>query len=82
MAVERMCAVCRTRRKKSELIKITRSSDGNISTDEKGRLPGRGMYICKDGDCVNFARKRRVIERSFNVGSAAVADVYDRIESL
>lgn len=63
MTAERMCAVCRKRRGKSELLRIAKGADGKASIDESGKLPGRGMYICKDGGCLKNAEKRKVLER-------------------
>ncbi len=74
----RMCAVCRERKDKDELLRITKTSDGGICVDISGKMPGRGAYICKSGECIKNAQKRRVLERAFSV--KVEADVYNQIE--
>ena len=45
MLPQRMCAVCRERKEKSQLIRITKTQDGEVLIDKTGKLQGRGMYI-------------------------------------
>ncbi|MGH2691328.1 MAG: RNase P modulator RnpM [Actinomycetota bacterium] len=45
---ERTCLVCRQRRQKPELLRIVRSSEGEVSVDPTGRSDGRGAYVCSD----------------------------------
>lgn len=54
MTVCRMCAVCRTKRPKNELLRIVKSPDGKIYIDEGGKSDGRGMYICRDAGCLKM----------------------------
>ena len=61
-----MCAVCRNRYEKEKLIRIVKFKDGEIKIDEKGKMQGRGMYICKRKECLTQAEKRKVIERAFS----------------
>ena len=77
--VFRMCAVCREKRPKSELLRIVKSPDGKIYIDEEGKRDGRGMYICRDKDCCEKAAKRRVVEKAFKT---APGDIYDGINNL
>ncbi len=79
MTVFRMCAVCRERKPKSELLRITKDKSGHIGIDKDGKLPGRGMYLCKDENCIKCAQKRKVIERSF---SKSDSDIYGELLRL
>lgn len=72
MTVERMCAVCRKRRPKQELLRITKSAKGVLRIDHSGKLPGRGMYICRDSECLKNAEKRRVIERNLKTAGGGI----------
>lgn len=72
MTVERMCAVCRKRQPKRELLRIAKSADGVLKIDESGKLPGRGMYICRNSACLKNAEKRRVIERNLKVSGSGI----------
>jgi len=53
-------------RPKKELIRVVRSPEGAVSLDLKGKLPGRGAYVCPDPACLAKARKSRSLERAFS----------------
>lgn len=74
-----MCAVCRQKRIKDELLRITKSADGKMSLDKDNRLSGRGMYICRTGDCIKNAEKRRAVERSFKASGDEVKKIYSEL---
>ena len=59
----RMCAGCRERAPKKELIRIVRTPAGEIVADATGKTPGRGAYICRKASCLARARKSRALER-------------------
>ena len=44
----------------------------------KGKLSGRGAYVCKNVDCLKKARKKRAFERAF--GMQIEDSVYTRME--
>ena len=61
----RMCAGCRTRCDKSQLVRVARSADGirlNMALDHTG---GRSVYICPSLKCLDSAIKRKSFARSF-----------------
>ena len=47
----RTCIVCRQKKVKSELIRLIIDDDNKLIADMKGRLKGRGAYICRDQSC-------------------------------
>ncbi len=59
----RMCVGCREMKDKRELIRVVRSPEGEISLDPTGKKPGRGAYICRQGECLQRAIKQRQLER-------------------
>lgn len=61
---ERMCAACRKKRAKSELLRIVLSKDTAVCDPEQ-RLPGRGVYVCKNSLCAELLRKKKALSRSF-----------------
>ena len=74
---QRQCVGCRTMRDKKELIRVVHSADGAVQLDFSGRLPGRGAYLCADGECLKKARKAKALERAF---SAEIPDeVYEAL---
>ena len=62
----RQCVGCREMKPKKELIRVVRSPQGEGSLDFKGKLPGRGAYVCPDPACLAKARKSRALERAFS----------------
>lgn len=56
---------CRQVKDQDQLVRFVRSPDGAILADLKGRLPGRGAYICNNRDCIETAVNRKQFDRSF-----------------
>ncbi len=54
----RMCIGCRRRRKKEEMVRFIKSSDGAFFMNEKKNLDGRGYYLCPDRMCFKLAEKK------------------------
>jgi predicted RNA-binding protein YlxR (DUF448 family) len=48
---DRTCVACRTVRPKRELVRIVRTSAGDVIVDPTGRAAGRGAYICRTVEC-------------------------------
>jgi len=51
---------------KKELIRVVRSPEGAVSLDFKGKLPGRGAYVCPDPECLKRAKRSKALERAFS----------------
>ena len=47
---QRMCIICRQMFAKTDLLRLVLKESGLIA-DAGGKLPGRGLYICKDVNC-------------------------------
>ena len=62
----RQCLGCREHKPKKELIRVVRSPEGEISLDFRGKLPGRGAYVCPNSACLQKARKAKALERAFS----------------
>ena len=75
----RQCLGCREMKPKKELIRVVRSPEGAVSLDFRGKLPGRGAYVCPDPACLAKARKSRGLERAFD--AALPAQVWDDLEA-
>lgn len=74
----RQCLGCREHKPKKELIRVVRSPEGEVSLDFKGKLPGRGAYVCPQATCLAKARKSRALERAFD--TALPPEVYESLE--
>ena len=62
----RQCVGCREMKPKKELIRVVRSPEAAVSLDFRGKLPGRGAYVCPDPACLAKARKTKALERAFS----------------
>ena len=62
-----MCAICRERLPKREMIRLVKSSDGQIAVDDTGKKPGRGLYICHAAACMETALKGSRLEQAAGV---------------
>ena len=74
----RQCLGCNEHRAKTELLRVVRSPEGEISLDFTGKKSGRGAYICKSVKCLQKARRSRRIDN--NLGCAVPDAVYDSME--
>lgn len=48
---------------KTDLIRVVKSSNGEINIDKSGKISGRGAYICDNIQCLEKAVKTKRIER-------------------
>jgi predicted RNA-binding protein YlxR (DUF448 family) len=63
----RTCVACRETDEKRDLLRVVRLPDGAVAYDPKGKLSGRGAYVCATEKCIALARKQRKLERSLKV---------------
>lgn len=75
----RTCIGCGEEFPKTSLIRIVRKPSGEIEEDRTGRVPGRGVYLCKKKDCVLKAMKRNLLSRSLK--SPVSEEIYENILS-
>ena len=55
----RKCSGCGEMKAKTELVRVVRSPEGELSMDLTGRKAGRGAYVCRNIDCAPPASARR-----------------------
>ena len=75
----RMCAGCRARAPKKELIRVVRTPDGALLLDAREKAPGRGAYLCRKAECLRKAKKSRALERALKITISETA--YDELEA-
>ena len=57
---QRTCVQCGAVREKGGLLRIAGRPGVGWARDPAGKLPGRGIYLCSDGECVErFAARIR-----------------------
>ena len=60
----RKCVGCNQSKEKATLVRLVKEEDGTIHTDPFAVKPGRGVYLCRCGECLEQALKKRAISRS------------------
>lgn len=60
----RTCVACRSSDDKNELLRVVKSSTGEVTIDPTGKKPGRGAYVCRVEKCVIAAMKKKGFERA------------------
>ena len=63
----RMCTGCGEMKLKTELIRVVKSKEGEISLDTTGKKAGRGAYVCPSHECFEKMRKSRRLEKAFSM---------------
>ena len=74
----RQCLGCREMKPKRELIRVVRKPEGEICLDFKGKVSGRGAYICPDAGCLKKAIKAKALERAFS--AQIPPEIYARLD--
>ena len=70
---------CREMKDKKELLRVVRTPEGEILLDGRGKVSGRGAYVCSDVACLKKARKSKALERALE--TAIPETVYDALEA-
>ena len=61
---QRQCMGCRERKEKRQMIRVVRTTEGDVRLDFSGKLNGRGAYICQNEACFRKARKSGILHRT------------------
>ena len=77
---QRMCVVTREKTDKNNLLRIVKDNTGLVSVDTTGKKNGKGAYITKSLEVLETAKKRKVLEKVFEMDD--LSSVYDEIENL
>jgi predicted RNA-binding protein YlxR (DUF448 family) len=49
---QRTCVQCGTGSEKGRMLRIAGKAGSEWTPDPDGKLPGRGIYLCRGGDCI------------------------------
>ncbi len=63
----RKCIICGEAKAKKELLRVVKTSEGEVKVDLTGKINGRGAYICPTIKCLELAIKSKKISRSLEV---------------
>ena len=75
----RQCLGCNEHKPKGELMRVVRTSEGEVVLDFTGKKSGRGAYVCMSLSCLRKARKSKRLEK--NLDCSISDEVYDSMES-
>jgi hypothetical protein len=60
----RTCVGCRNAGGKKGLIRLVRTSTGEVAIDPTGKIAGRGAYLCPAPECLRQAMKGKRLGRA------------------
>lgn len=73
----RQCVGCGEMKDKRELVRIIKTTEGEVLLDATGKKNGRGAYVCPKAECLGMAVKNHGLERSLKtaVPKALIEDL-------
>ncbi len=74
----RMCVGCGEMKPKQTLIRVVKTPEDEIRIDLRGKMNGRGAYICKSDECLKKAHKSKRLERTFKTQISH--EIYSQLE--
>ena len=80
-ARERRCIATGEILRDEARVRFVADPDGNVVPDVAGTLPGRGMWVKADRDCVAKAVAKSLFARAAKAPVKAAADLPDRVEA-
>ena len=78
----RKCLATGERRDKSEMIRFVIGPDQTLVPDLKGGLPGRGMWLSAEAECINTACKRSLFAKAARSRVKVPDDLVQMVEGL
>ena len=78
--VLRSCVVTKEKVEKKDLIRVVRTSEGEVLVDETGKLSGRGAYIKKDMEVLEKAKKTKILDKVLEV--PVNEEIYTELEGI
>ena len=83
----RTCISCGSKRSKYELIRLIVDKEGVVRRDDKGRLGGRGAYVCPEKECIKKIISRpqllsRALKRKNIKFSEPIGGIYEETKGL
>lgn len=76
----RTCVVTREKQEKKNLLRVVRTTEGEVAIDLSGKMNGRGAYITKDLEVLDKARKTKCLEKHLEV--VILDSIYKELENI
>ena len=62
----RVCLVCRGEKPRNELFRLVKMKEvAYLIPNPLGKLPGKGVYFCRDSSCIERLQKEKKLKRLF-----------------
>jgi predicted RNA-binding protein YlxR (DUF448 family) len=75
----RTCIGCSEAKPKKELIRIVKTTEGEVLIDPTGKKNGRGAYICPNTTCLEKAIKSKRLSRTFEM--PIETELYEKLKT-
>ena len=62
----RTCVACNQSKPKRDLLRVVRCPDGSMVVDLRGKVSGRGAYLCRTRECIDLGIKNHRLERALD----------------
>ncbi len=78
---QRKCLGCNQSFDKDKLIRIVKTTEGNliIDSEQKANGSGKGGYLCHDSKCLKMAVKKRAFSRLFK--TELIDELIDKLDN-
>ncbi|MBP2628810.1 MAG: hypothetical protein H6Q68_3521 [Firmicutes bacterium] len=76
---QRLCVGCQQMKIKKELLRVVRTPDDEVILDLTGKKSGRGVYVCRNEQCLAKAFKEKRLERALK--RVIDPQVYEQLSS-
>lgn len=63
----RQCIGCQEMKNKKEMMRVLKTTEGELVIDTTGKKNGRGAYLCFSKECFEKAVKNKGLERSLKM---------------
>lgn len=82
--IRRTCTGCSQVKEKSEMLRVVKTPEGDIKYDLKGKVSGRGAYVCYDKNCVEMAFEKKRLSKTLktDVSTNLKDDIISLISNL
>ncbi len=76
----RRCIGCNESKEQKDLYRIA-YYEGKLVVDRTGNAKGRGVYLCRNKECIDNAEKRRALHRGFktNLPAEQVKEIFKEL---
>ncbi len=82
MSPIRSCIACKSRKNKEDLFRIVANIDKEAIIDRKQNINSRGIYICKNKECIEKLKKainKNKIKLKIDINNHSILEVLEEL---